>query len=323
MIDSNLLNIQNLSVSFEGTSEEIQILQDISFGLKKGECLGIVGESGSGKSITGLALMNLLPASGRISNGKILYHNENLMNKTKKEWTRFRGSSISMVFQDPISGLDPCYTVGEQLKETLRNHGFNKNRDELKKRCLELLNQVGITDPEIRLRNYPHELSGGMAQRVMIALAISSHPEILIADEPTTALDVTIQNQVLALLRHLQKKNNMGMILISHDMGVILENTDQVVVMYAGQIMESGTTRDVILNPRHPYTKALLECLPIRNKDKSKPLPSLLGMVPKLSDRPSGCQFNPRCHYVKENCKKELPPVTESEGRRLRCFYSL
>lgn len=319
-----LMKVENLTVSFDTLRGRVRAVDSASFYLKPGKVLGIVGESGSGKSITGLALMGLLPTNAVIESGSILYNGRDLLKLPERQMRAVRGRDIAMIFQDPMSGLNPCYTVEFQLQEAvraaenLRGHG-------LRARCLELLAQVGIPDPESRLASYPHELSGGMSQRVMIAMALASRPRLLIADEPTTALDVTIQAQILQLLRDLQNQLGMAMILITHDMGVVAQQAHDIMVMYAGQIMEVGETDDIIFASSHPYTQALLESMPGMQTEASfrSQLPSIPGMVPDLTRRPSGCQFHPRCRHVAANCREILPPLMERKNRRVRCHHPI
>jgi dipeptide transport system ATP-binding protein len=299
-----MMKINNLSVEFETQRGQVPALRDVSLSVAPGEAVGIVGESGSGKSVTSLAIMGLLPANAKVTSGSILFPNER---------------KVAMIFQDPMTSLNPAFNVEFQIGEALRIHQKIPRRL-WREKVLYYLNLVGIPDAESRLSAYPHQLSGGMAQRVIIALAMACEPKLLIADEPTTALDVTIQAQVLSLLRDLQKSRSLSMLLISHDMGVIAQNTSRVNVMYAGEIVEEGLTADVIKNPLHPYTQALLSCLPSRQlveSDHSR-LPSIPGVVPDLLHRPPGCQFQPRCPKAIEECVR--PQVLRSvQNRLVRC----
>lgn len=320
MAESAILEVKNLSVHFSTSKGSVQVLKDVSINLGKGEIVGIVGESGSGKSVTSLAIMDLLPSTGRISSGEILFKNQSVVRMP--DW---RGKKISMIFQDPMTSLNPCFNIEYQLLETLKLQ-TNLPKSEMKKRCVELLEQVGIPDPVARLKAYPHQLSGGLAQRVMIAMAIAGDPEILIADEPTTALDVTIQSQILSLLRRLQRERNLSVLLISHDVGVISQNSSRMYVMYAGQVVEEGLTSQVIQKPRHPYTEALLECLPARHMMDEKlsfgSLPSISGLVPSLYERPTGCQFHPRCRFAQDVCRKNADLVYDiKSNQKSLCYF--
>lgn len=323
---TDLLEVKNLSVSFTTSKGVVDAVRDVSFNLKPGESLGVVGESGSGKSVTSLALFDLLASNAIIKSGEIYYRGKNIFTFSEKEKTKLRGSEISMIFQDPMTSLNPCFTVEQQIAETLRVH-LGLEPKAAKDRVLELLNQVGIPSPESRLKSFPHELSGGMSQRVMIAMAIACQPKILIADEPTTALDVTIQKQILDLLKDLQRKQNMSLILVSHDLGVIARNTDRMLVMYAGEIVEEGNSSELIASPAHPYTEGLLKCLPglYKNPDENFRLPTIPGIVPNLAERPKGCQLAPRCNRAQDNCRiqaVELKLVNNNQ-RKVRCFYPI
>ncbi len=315
-----LLDVQNLTITFDTKYGPLTAVRDLSFSLKMGETLGVVGESGCGKSITNLAIMGLLPTQAKISATRLAFEGNDLVSMSERQWQRLRGKDIAMIFQDPMSALNPCYTVGHQLVETLLVHrDFSKK--EAWSESLNLMEQVGIPAPSERLKAYPHELSGGMAQRVMIAMAISSNPKLLIADEPTTALDVTIQDQILRLLKDLQEKRQMSLMLVTHDLGVVAQNTDRIQVMYAGEVVESGLTQEVIHHPTHPYTSGLLAGHPtaeVSTKGKAR-LPSIPGMVPDLRHRPQGCQFHPRCSYAQDKCRREMP----SDAGPTRCFYPL
>ncbi len=321
----SLLQVKNLNVHFSTSTGEIQALRDINFDLNEGEALGIVGESGSGKSVTSLAVFDLLANNAIVPSGEILFKGRDIRKMSEAEKLKIRGSEISMIFQDPMSSLNPCFNVEYQISETLRIHQ-NIPKSAMRGKVIELLQQVGIPDPQSRLKAFPHELSGGMSQRVMIAMAIACSPKILIADEPTTALDVTIQKQILSLLQKLRKEKNMSLILISHDLGVIAQNTDRLLVMYAGEIVEEGKSMDVIQRPCHPYTEGLLKCLPALHAHESKDfrLPTITGMVPHLGQRPSGCQLNPRCSYKDANCEKAPVKLTQlTADREVRCLKPL
>jgi dipeptide transport system ATP-binding protein len=321
-----LLNIKNLNINFDSMRGSLHAVRDLSFSIKQGETLGIVGESGCGKSITSLAIMDLLPPTGHVTADTFEFEGKDLLAMNEKQKTKIRGRDIAMIFQDPMTSLNPSFTVGYQLMETIKIH-FGGTKEELKTKAIDLLKQVGIPAPESRMNNYPHHLSGGMSQRVMIAIAIACRPKLLIADEPTTALDVTIQAQILALLKDLQKEYNMAIILITHDIGVVAQMADRLLVMYSGECIETGSIRDVIKNRKHPYTEGLLASLPSSQKEKKHraKLPSIPGLVPDLLDRPSGCQFNPRCEYVEDMCKEKNPIfiTNEKTGQIVKCLKPL
>lgn len=320
-----LLQVKNLNIDFKTNEGKIQALRDINFSLNEGESLGIVGESGSGKSVTSLALFDLLASNAIVSSGEILFRGQDIRKMSDSEKLKIRGRDISMIFQDPMSSLNPSFTVEYQVGEVLKVHQ-GLRPESIRAKVIELLQQVGIPDPRSRLKSYPHELSGGMSQRVMIAMAIACSPQILIADEPTTALDVTIQKQILNLLQKLRREKRMSLILVSHDLGVIAQNTDRLLVMYAGEIMEEGVSSEVIRQPAHPYTEALLKCLPGLHAHESKDfrLPTIPGIVPSLARRPTGCQFNPRCNYKRSNCEKIRVELLKTQiNREARCLYPL
>lgn len=322
---TNLLEIKNLNIHFKSDrlKRSVHAVMNLSFNLKIGETLGIVGESGSGKSITNMAIMGLLPDSAMVSAEKIELENMDLRSLSEDKWQKIRGLEISMIFQDPMSALNPFLTIEYQLCETIISH-LKLSKKEAINKSIELLNLVGIPSPKERLKSYPFELSGGMAQRVMIAMAISTNPKILIADEPTTALDVTIQKQILNLIRDIQEKNNMSVILVTHDLGVVSEYSDRLQVMYAGEIIESGKTRDIISSPLHPYTHALLKSRPGSLVPKTL-LPSIEGIVPAFYERPLGCQFNPRCQKVQNDCQKNQISLSQigPDNRDYRCLHPL
>lgn len=318
---NNLLDIRDLNIFFKSDKSPapIHAVRDLSFSLKQGEMLGVVGESGSGKSITNLALMGILDDSANVSSVESSFNGRELLSLKEKEWQKVRGGEISMIFQDPMTALNPFLSVEFQIVETILTH-LNISKAEAKNRAVELLLQVGITSPKDRLKAYPFELSGGMAQRVMIAMAISSGPKLLIADEPTTALDVTIQKQILTLIKSLQEKNNMSVILVTHDLGVVSEFSERVQVMYAGELVETGKTSEIIKTPRHPYTFGLMSSRPGAVERPAKtPLTSIAGIVPAFHQRPVGCQFHPRCIHAQENCKQI--PISLVAG--IRCLYPM
>lgn len=317
-----MLEVENLSISFETKRGILEAVRGISFHLNEGETLGIVGESGCGKSITNLAIMGLLAPNAIIKADKLVFEGQNLLSLKERQLQKLRGGKMGMIFQDPMTALNPSFTVGFQLDETLKVHEKDLSKKDRLDRSIQLMEQVGIPAPAERLRAYAHELSGGMSQRVMIAMAIACNPKLLIADEPTTALDVTIQDQILKLLKDLQEKHNMGMILVTHDLGVVAQNADRLQVMYAGEIVETGDIREIIEKPFHPYTEGLLSSLPGKKaRGFREELPSIPGLVPDLTARPSGCQFNPRCEYAKEDCTTKLPGLDTKDERKVRCLF--
>jgi dipeptide transport system ATP-binding protein len=316
-----LLEIENLSVQFPSKAGVMHAVDGVSLTLDAGDVLGIVGESGSGKSVTMMALMGLVSFPGRVTADKLRFDGHDLLNLSPSERSKLIGKDVAMIFQDPTTSLNPCFTVGFQLAETLKLHmGMDKRAAQ--KRSVELLEQVGIPAPESRLKVYPHQMSGGMNQRVMIAMAIACNPKLLIADEPTTALDVTIQAQILDLLRNLQKERNMALVLITHNMGVVSEMAQRVAVMYAGQIMEERSALDIFELPQHPYTEALMAAMPERSDGQTR-LATIPGMVPGLFDRPTGCLFAPRCTYASNHCRAQRPLLREWQSGMVRCHHPL
>ena len=316
-----LLDVKELSVHFGDKSTPFKAVDRINYQVAQGEVLGIVGESGSGKSVSSLAIMGLIDHPGRVSAESLQFENTNLLTLESKAKRQLIGADVAMIFQDPMTSLNPAYTVGFQIMEALKTHegGTKKAR---KDRTLELLRLVGIPDPESRIDIYPHQLSGGMSQRVMIAMAIACRPKLLIADEPTTALDVTIQAQIMELLLELQKKECMSLILITHDLALVAEAADRIIVMYSGQIVEEGTAKDIFREPKHPYTQALLRSLPEFAEGKSR-LESLQGVVPGKYDRPTGCLLNPRCPYATEYCRQVEPQLHHIGSRKVKCHTPL
>jgi dipeptide transport system ATP-binding protein len=312
-----LLKLENLSVTFG----QFKAVDNISYQVEEGEILGIVGESGSGKSVSSLSVMGLIDYPGKVTADQLCFHDEDLLAMPDKKRRQLTGSDIAMIFQDPMTSLNPCFTVGYQIIEALKTHQGG-NKKVLKARAIELLNQVGIPAPESRLKNYPHQLSGGMSQRVMIAMAIACNPRLLIADEPTTALDVTIQAQIIDLLVELQRKEKMGLVLITHDLALVAEVAHRVIVMYAGQVVESGPASEVFSTPKHPYTQALLASLPESSAGKAR-LEALPGVVPGLFDRPNGCLLSPRCRYATERCRQEAPNNQGPIERQVKCHTPL
>jgi peptide/nickel transport system ATP-binding protein len=307
-----LLEIENLQTYFYTWAGIVKAVDGISLKINEGETLGLVGESGSGKSVAALSILGIVPKPGKIIGGKILYKSENLLEKDENELEKIRGREIAYIFQDPSTSLNPVFTISSQLVELIKRHQ-NVTKKEALAKAIELLKLVEIADPEVKIGNYPHQLSGGMKQRMAIARALSCQPNLLLADEPTTALDVTIQAQILDLLKKLKQKLGMAMILITHDMGVVAEVADRITVLYAGRVCESASTKTIFNNPLHPYTRALLEAVPnlALKREKLKVIP---GVIPNLIDPPSGCRFHPRCEFAKEGvCTLEMPPVEELE----------
>ena len=311
-----LLEIANLTVEFATSTGSLRAVDGINLSVDEGEILAIVGESGSGKSVAMLALMGLLPWTAKVSADSMLFDGQDLLGMNDKQRRKIIGKDISMIFQEPMTSLNPCFTVGYQITEVLCQH-FGGKRRSYNNRAIELLNQVGIPAAESRLNSYPHQLSGGMCQRVMIAMMIACQPKLLIADEPTTALDVTIQAQILELLIELQKSHGMALVLITHDMAVVAETAERVVVLYAGQQVEQRQAKKLFENPKHPYSEALLNALPERAQDKL--LNAIPGVVPGQMDRPQGCLFSPRCSYAQEVCRQEPPMLKDG----ILCHFPL
>ncbi|WP_079417231.1 oligopeptide/dipeptide ABC transporter ATP-binding protein [Thiomonas intermedia] len=316
-----LLDIQNLRVEFGAADQPFRAVDGVSLTVQPGEVLGIVGESGSGKSVTSLALMGLIAYPGRVSADRLMFDGQDLLALPPKRRRAITGGDIAMIFQEPMTSLNPSFTVGWQIMEALKIHEGGNARGR-RERAAELLAQVGIPDPRHRLGAYPHQLSGGMSQRVMIAMAIACNPKLLIADEPTTALDVTIQAQIMDLLLRLQQERGMSLILITHDLAVVAEAAHRVQVMYAGQVVETARADTVFDAPRHPYTEALLGSLPERAQGQRR-LNALPGMVPGQHDRPRGCLLNPRCPYVTERCRTARPVLDGPAEHQVRCFHPL
>ena len=314
-----LLDIRNLRTYFFTDYGVVKAVDSIDLQVREGETLGIVGESGCGKSVTGLSILRLVPTPpGKIVEGKILFQGKDLLRLSEKEMRKIRGNKISMIFQEPMTSLNPVFTIGDQIAEAIILHQGLRKKEALQK-TIEILRLVGIPGPEERIKNYPHQLSGGMRQRVMIAMAISCNPTLLIADEPTTALDVTIQAQILNLLQDLKQKLNMALILISHDLGVIAQVADRIAVLYAGSLMEYADTLEIFHRPRNPYTQGLLRSLPYYQKRKAR-FKVIPGQVPDPLSPPSGCKFHPRCDLAVEKCRKEEPLFEEvSPGHWSRC----
>ncbi|MBM7095639.1 ABC transporter ATP-binding protein [Bacillus sp. H-16] len=316
----SIIDVKELQTSFFVDGKEVKAVDGVTFAVPGGKTLGIVGESGSGKSITSLSIMRLINEPGEIIGGEINFNGENLLNKSEGQMRRIRGNQISMIFQEPMTSLNPVFTVGDQISEAVMIHqGLSKK--EAMKKSLEMLELVGIPSPKARLKNYPHELSGGMRQRVMIAIALACRPEVLIADEPTTALDVTIQAQILRLIRNLQDELDMSVILITHDLGVVADTCDYVAVMYAGKIVEYAHVNTLFADPKHPYTVGLLKSLPRHDIDMEGDLSTIKGTVPTPDNMPEGCRFAPRCPFAREMCRESLPHLEDLEqGNQVRCW---
>ena len=315
-----ILRVEDLQTSFMTSAGEVQAVRGVSFTVHKGEILGIVGESGSGKSVTSMSVLRLLADTARIKSGKVEFEGTDLTKVSDRQMREIRGQKIAMVFQDPMSSLNPLIPVGKQVAEMIRVHHPDIKPDELKKKTLQLFKDVRIPEAEKRLKAYPHEFSGGMRQRVMIAMALANHPDLLIADEPTTALDVTIQHQILKQMRALQQEYGTSIIFITHDLGVVAELCDRVVVMYGGLVMEQADIYDLFENPLHPYTMGLLASVPGLNKDKKERLQSIPGSPPDMTRPPKGCPFASRCAYACNICAQECPPFVEVGSRSARCW---
>ena len=318
-----LLEMKDLSISFYNKTGEIQAVRGISYTLHKGEVLGIVGESGSGKSVSSHGILRLTPDTGKVKQGEILFHGKDILKMSKKELQELRGNKIAMIFQDPMTSLDPLFTVEYQLNESLKKHtDLDGNGRRL--RMIHLLELVGINQPERRLKQYPYEFSGGMRQRVMIAMALSCDPELLIADEPTTALDVTIQAQIVELLKELKDKLGMAIIFFTHDLGVVSEICDKIIVMYAGKIVEEGTSRQIFYQRCHPYTEGLLASVPKLDSDVNEKLKPIKGNPPDMSCVKPGCAFAPRCSCAMQICVKEEPPQYELDDTHVvSCWQTI
>ena len=313
-----LLEVRNLTIDFDTRHGALRAVDDISFQLAPGEILGLVGESGAGKSLTGTAIIGLLESPGYISGGEILFKGERIDNLTQEEMRRLRGRKIGAIFQDPLTSLNPLLTVGTQLIETILTH-LDMNREQARKRALELLEEVGIPAPDQRIDNYPHQFSGGMRQRVVIALALCANPMLIIADEPTTALDVSIQAQILSILKKLCYENGAAIILVTHDMGVIAETADRVAVMYAGRLVELGPVDQVIKAPKHPYTVGLMGSIPVVGSQAER-LIQIEGAMPRLTDIPNGCAFHPRCGQAFELCSSRKPEMRKLDKNQVACL---
>lgn len=317
----HMLSVRNLQTTFHSDAGDVVSVEDVSFDLNPGETLGIVGESGCGKSVTSLSIIRLLGKNGR-SNGEVQFEDQNLAKIGEKEMRKIRGGKISMIFQEPMTSLNPVFTIGYQMKESICLH-LQMGKKEARAYAIEMLKKVGIPRADSIIDNYPHELSGGMRQRVMIAMALSCKPKLLIADEPTTALDVTIQAQILELMKKLREESGTSIMLITHDLGVVAEMADRIIVMYAGQVIESADVYTLFDHPLHPYTIGLMNSIPTIDLEGSKRLESITGTVPSGYHKIKGCRFCNRCKYATERCRKEAPPlIQQGEGHLARCFYA-
>lgn len=315
---SRVLEVKNLSTAFTGDQGKKVSVDDISFHVEEGEVVCIVGESGCGKSVTSLSIMGLLGRGGAVTDGSVLFDEKNLLAMSEKQLDVIRGNQVTMIFQDPLTSLNPVFTIGNQITESIRTH-MDLGKKEAKKRAVAFLKKVGMPDPEVTMKKYPHTLSGGMRQRAMIAMALSCNPRLLIADEPTTALDVTIQAQIMLLLKELQKEIGMSMILITHDIGLVAQMADRVLVMYAGQIVEEAAVKEIFYRPMHPYTKALLKTVPGILDDHTRKLTSIPGIVPDNYDDIAGCRFAERCAYCQEDCARPQHRMEYEKAHFVKC----
>lgn len=330
MSENTVLEVRDLEVNFYNNDRCNKVLRGVSFNLEKGKIMCIVGESGCGKSVTANSVMGLLPDLSRIEKGEIHFYDAgkdiriDRLKRKGKEMREIRGNGISMIFQDPMTALNPVFTVGYQINEALLYHNMARNKRDAKEKAIGLLKDMGIPLPEKRVDEYPYQFSGGMCQRAMIAMAMSCQPKVLIADEPTTALDVTIQAQIFELMLQLKNEKDAAILLITHDMGVVAELADNVAVMYMGNIVESGDAETVLTRSAHPYTKALIQSIPVLGRGKKQDLQPIKGSTPDPYNRPKGCQFAPRCAYATELCQAEMPDEVEIEpGHKCRCFFAL
>ncbi|WP_066062058.1 ABC transporter ATP-binding protein [Neobacillus soli] len=315
-----LLEVDHVKIAFQSDKEEVTSVEEVSFAVNPGETLGIVGESGCGKSVTSLSIMGLLGKNGKVKKGQILFGDEELTKVSEQRLREIRGNEISMIFQEPMTSLNPVFTIGNQMIEGIKLHLKMKSKD-AKDYAIEMLNKVGIPRASEIMKEYPHALSGGMRQRVMIAMALACKPKLLIADEPTTALDVTIQAQILQLMQNLQKGSKTAIILITHDLGVIAETADRVIVMYAGQVVEEADVFTLFKDPKHPYTQGLMASIPHLEYENEQRLVSIPGSVPGVKQMPKGCRFHTRCQYATERCQQEQPELEQiQEGHKVRCW---
>lgn len=321
-MSENILSVVDLNTSFRTDRGEVMAVNGVSFNLDRGKILGIVGESGSGKSVTAYSIMQILEKNGSIKKGQVLYKGQDITKFTEKQMREFRGKCCSIIFQDPMTSLNPVFTIGNQLKEAIELHTDRKGKVAME-RAVEMLTLVGVNEPEKRVKQYPYELSGGMRQRVMIAMALACEPDILIADEPTTALDVTIQAQILELMQSLQKKLGMAIIMVTHDLGVIADMCDEIIVMYGGRVCERGTAEDIFYRPAHEYTKGLLKSIPSVDRMDEKLIP-IPGTPINLLNMPKGCAFCPRCENAMKICIEEVPPeIQMPDGHFASCWMSV
>ena len=316
MVDNRekILEVKDLNVTFHARGQEIRAVRGVSLEVCPGEILGIVGESGSGKSVTMKAVLGILPENASIKAESLKLSGTEMTKLSEEEYRKLRGTQMTMIFQDPMTALDPVMTVGKHMEEVLKRNGGLKSKEEIRKKSIEMLDKVGIPDPQSRLKQYPHEFSGGMRQRVLIAMALACNPKMLIADEPTTALDVTIQAQILDLLQELEEQYHTSIVLITHDMGVVATVCQRVAIMYGGLIMETGTSDEIFYDPKHPYTKALLRAIPSTELKEGDRLQAIEGLPPSLVNPPAGCPFAERCEYASERCAQQLPEYYEFSG---------
>ena len=321
--NDKLLEVRDLKVSFFTPAGEVKAVNGISYDVNYDEVMGVVGESGSGKSVEAYSIIGLLQNPGKVVGGSITFEGQDMLSKTKDEMIAFRGKEVAMIFQNPMTCLNPVYTIGNQLVEALKAHDKNVSKEDAEKQAMKMLEEVGINNVEKRMKQYPHELSGGMRQRVMIAMGLICHPKLLIADEPTTALDVTIQAQILQLLKQLNENEQMNIILITHDLGVVASLAKRIEVMYGGLIMEEGTTEEIFEHPTHPYTRALLHAIPKCESGCRERLEPIPGMAPSLANPPAGCPFVTRCRFACEECKKGIPSMRAySDTQSSRCIFT-
>ena len=319
-MSDKILEVKNLKTYFRTDAGLVKAVNDVTFSVERGKTLGIVGESGCGKSITSLSIMGLVETPpGVHAGGEILFEGEDLLKKNEDQMRQIRGNKVAMIFQEPMTSLNPVFTIGQQLMEAILLHE-NVTKQQAREKGIEMLKKVKIPLAEKRFDEYPHQLSGGMRQRVMIAMALCCNPQLLICDEPTTALDVTIQAQILDLINELKEETGTSVMMITHDLGVIAEVADDVMVMYAGKVVEHATCDQIFDEPLHPYTAGLMNCIPRLDGDDTKDLSVIEGMVPSFDDMPEGCAFSPRCPYAKEICRKQMPELAEAKGRKVRCF---
>ena len=316
MVDNRekILEVKDLNVTFHARGQEIKAVRGVSLEVCPGEILGIVGESGSGKSVTMKAVLGILPENASLKAESLKLSGTEMTKLSEEEYRKLRGTQMTMIFQDPMTALDPVMTVGKHMEEVLKRNGGLKSKEEIRKKSIEMLDKVGIPDPQSRLKQYPHEFSGGMRQRVLIAMALACNPKMLIADEPTTALDVTIQAQILDLLQELEEQYHTSIVLITHDMGVVATVCQRVAIMYGGLIMETGTSDEIFYDPKHPYTKALLRAIPSTELKEGERLQAIEGLPPSLVNPPAGCPFAERCEYASERCAQQLPEYYEFSG---------